>query len=173
MKDTIEKVRVYGDPVLREKTEPVTVFDEKLDEFTDNMIDTMFENKGVGLAAPQVGVSKKIIVIDLSFGEAVDSVMILINPEVFDSEGEVSMEEGCLSVPGVYEELVRPEKIRVRYRDVDGEEHETCAEGMLARAIQHEVDHLVGILFVDRISTVKRSLLAKTLKSIAEEGGAT
>ena len=172
MKDTIAKIRVYGDPVLRKKTDPVSVFDDELAEFADGMVDTMLENKGIGLAAPQVGISKKIIVIDLSFGEAVDSVMILINPEISDSEGEVTIEEGCLSIPGVYEEVVRPEKIRVHYRDIDGEKHETNADGMLARVIQHEVDHLEGILFVDRISTVKKQLMAKTLKLIAEEGSA-
>ena len=171
MRDTIEKVRVYGDPVLRKKTGPVTVFDEKLADFVDGMIDTMFENKGIGLAAPQVGVSEKIVVVDKSLGESVDDVMILINPEIYDSEGEATIEEGCLSVPGVYEDVVRPEKIAVRYRDTNGGEHDTEADGMLARAIQHEADHLEGILFVDRISTVKRQLLAKTLKSITENGG--
>ena len=171
MRDTIEKVRVYGDPVLRKKTEPVTVFDEELTDFVDSMIDTMFENKGIGLAAPQVGVSEKIIVIDKSLGESVDDVMILINPEIYDSEGEATIEEGCLSVPGVYEDVVRPEKIAVRYRDINGVEHDIDADMMLARAIQHEADHLEGILFVDRISTVKRQLLAKTLKSITENGG--
>lgn len=171
MRDTIEKVRVYGDPVLRKKTEPVTVFDEEFVDFVDGMIDTMFENKGIGLAAPQVGVSEKIIVIDKSLGESVDDVMVLINPEIYDSEGEATIEEGCLSVPGVYEDVVRPEKIAVRYRDINGVEHDIDADGMLARAIQHEADHLEGILFVDRISTVKRQLLAKTLKSITDNGG--
>jgi len=171
MSDTIEKVRIYGDPVLRKKTDPVTVFDEKLADFVDGMIDTMFENKGIGLAAPQVGVSEKIFVVDKSLGESVDDVMVLTNPEIYDSEGEVTIEEGCLSVPGVYEEVVRPEKIAVRYRDINGGDHDIEADGMLARAIQHEADHLEGILFVDRISTVKRQLLAKTLKSITENGG--
>lgn len=171
MRDIIEKVRVYGDPVLRKKTEPVTVFDEEFVDFVDGMIDTMFENKGIGLAAPQVGVSEKIIVIDKSLGESVDDVMVLINPDIYDSEGEATIEEGCLSVPGVYEDVVRPEKIAVRYRDINGVEHDIDADGMLARAIQHEADHLEGILFVDRISTVKRQLLAKTLKSITDNGG--
>ncbi|MBN1293361.1 MAG: peptide deformylase [Candidatus Latescibacteria bacterium] len=168
MNDIIEKVRVYGDPVLRKKTDPVTVFDKELSELVENMVDIMFEYKGIGLAAPQVGISEKIITIDASFGESVDDIMVLINPEILHVEGEVSMEEGCLSVPGVWEEVVRPEKVTVHYTDVNGEEHKIDTDGMLARVIQHEIDHLEGILFVDRISSVKRTFLAKTLKSIAE-----
>ena len=168
MDDTNEKVRVYGDPVLRKKAEPVTVFDEALSEFVESMVDTMFEHNGIGLAAPQVGVSERVITIDASFGESVDNIMVLINPEILHVEGEISLEEGCLSVPGVWEEVVRPEKVTVHYSDVNGEEQKINADGMLARVIQHEYDHLEGILFVDRISSVKRTILAKTLKSIAE-----
>ena len=131
----------------------------------------MYVDKGIGLAAPQVGISKKIIVIDRSFGEKVDDIMVLINPEIVDREGSCSIEEGCLSVPGIYEDVVRPENIRVSYQDIDGNEYEMDAESMLARVIQHESDHLDGILFVDRLSTVKRTLHAKTLRAMAKENG--
>ncbi|MCE5252528.1 peptide deformylase [bacterium] len=170
MSDGNDKVRIYGDPVLRKSTEPVTVFDSDLRDFVEHMADMMFGNNGVGLAAPQVGVSRKVIVIDLSFGEKVDDYLALINPEIVGKEGECTMEEGCLSVPGIWEEVVRPEKIRVRFLDADGAEHLVDADGLLARVIQHEADHLEGILFVDRISTVKRTLLSKTLKTMAEDG---
>ncbi|MFC1509110.1 peptide deformylase, partial [Candidatus Omnitrophota bacterium] len=145
-------------------------FDEGLVEFIDRMIETMFENSGIGLAAPQVGESKRIIVVDRSIGETEDDFLVLINPEIIETEGECSIQEGCLSVPGVYEDLVRPEKARVRYTDIVGTDHEFFADGMLARVILHEIDHLNGVLFVDRLSTVKRTLLAKTLKEIALEG---
>lgn len=170
MTEIVDRVRVYGDPVLRKMAEPVSEFDEGLVEFIDRMIETMFDNSGIGLAAPQVGESKRIIVVDRSIGETVDDYLVLINPEILETEGECSLQEGCLSVPGVYEDLVRPEKARVRYADVVGTEHEFDTDGMLARVILHEIDHLNGVLFVDRLSTVKRTLLAKTLKEIAAEG---
>ena len=167
----VYKVRVYGDPALRENTEVVTDFDENLRDLVDNMIETMFEDNGVGLAAPQIGISKKIAVIDLSFGEEIGNVMTLINPEILETEGKCSIEEGCLSVPGIYEGVLRPENVRVRYQDINGNELEKDIDGLLSRVIQHESDHLEGVLFVDRLSAVKRNLLAKTLRSLAEEGG--
>ena len=167
----VYKVRVYGDPALRENTEVVTDFDENLRDLVDNMIETMFEDNGIGLAAPQIGISKKIAVIDLSFGEEIGNVMTLINPEILKKEGKCSLEEGCLSVPGIYEEVLRPENVRVRYQDINGNELEKDIDGLLSRVIQHESDHLEGVLFVDRLSAVKRNLLVKTLRSLAEEGG--
>jgi len=169
MSNEIERIRVYGDPVLRKMTEKVTDFDSNLHELAERMIQVMYEKNGIGLAGPQVGISHKIVTIDVSFGEEVDSILTLINPEILNNEGEVTFEEGCLSVPGIFEELSRPEKIFIRYQDIDGEVREIEADAMLARVIQHEVDHLEGILFVDRLSTVKRNLLAKQLRSIAKE----
>ncbi len=167
----VYKVRVYGDPALRENTEVVTDFDENLRDLVNNMIETMFEDNGIGLAAPQIGISKKIAVIDLSFGEEIGNVMTLINPEILEKEGKCSLEEGCLSVPGIYEEVLRPENVRVRYQDINGNELKKDIDGLLSRIIQHESDHLEGVLFVDRLSAVKRNLLVKTLRSLAEEGG--
>ena len=170
MIEAIDKIRIYGDPVLRKKAEPVEEFDAELREFAERMAEAMFDNFGVGLAAPQVGVSKRIIVIDKSFGEAENDFMVLFNPEILETWGETTMQEGCLSVPGVYEDLTRPERIQARYRDVDGAILKIDADGLLARAIQHEIDHLNGVLFVDRLGTVKRQLLAKTLGEMAKEG---
>ena len=166
----IDKIRIYGDPVLRKQAEPVGEFDSELGEFAGRMVEAMFENFGIGLAAPQVGVSKRLIVIDKSFGEAENDFMVLVNPEIQETAGEVSMQEGCLSVPGVYEDLLRSERILVRYCDVDGTVHEVDADGLLARVILHETDHLNGVLFVDRLSSVKRHLLAKTLDVMAQAG---
>jgi len=164
------KVRIYGDPVLRKSTDIITEFDTNTSDFVNNMIKTMYVGNGIGLAAPQVGISKKIVAIDSSFGENTDSAIQLINPEIVETEGECILEEGCLSIPGVYEEVVRPEKIWFKYFDIDGNEQNMDADGLLSRVIQHELDHLDGILFVDRLSTVKRNLLAKTLRSMAKEG---
>lgn len=165
----ILNVHTYGDPVLRKNAETVTEFDDGLRTFVDDMVDTMFSDNGVGLAAPQVGDSRKIVVIDKSFGERSDDVIALINPEILEERGEVIAEEGCLSVPGIYEDVPRSEYVRVRYQDIDGTQIELEAEGFFARVIQHEKDHLDGVLFVDRLSTVKRTLLAKTLRTMAEE----
>ena len=165
----VHEVRIYGDPVLREVTEVVTEFDKALCDLVDNMIETMYEDNGIGLAAPQVGISKKIAVIDLSFGEEIGNIMTLINPEILNTGGSCSLEEGCLSVPGIFEEILRPDSIRVKYRDIKGNKVEKDVDGLLARIIQHESDHLEGVLFVDRLSTVKRNLLAKTLHSLANE----
>jgi peptide deformylase len=164
------KVRIYGDPVLRENTDIITDFDSNLSDTGNSMIETMYVGNGIGLAAPQVGLSKKIVVIDTSFGEDTHSAIQLINPEIVKTEGECILEEGCLSIPGIYEEIARPEKIKVHYYDINGNEQSLEADGLLARVIQHELDHLDGVLFVDRLSTIKRSLLAKTLRSMAEEG---
>jgi peptide deformylase len=164
-------LRHFGDPVLRKPTEPVTVFDLELRAFVDRMIETLYEENGLGLAAPQMGDLRKIVIIDLSFGEEVENTLTLVNPEIVSREGECIMEEGCLSIPGIFEDVARPEKIRIKYQDVDGTVYETDADGLLARVIQHEADHLEGILFVDHLSPLTRKLLAKALREIAEESG--
>ncbi len=171
MADVNGKIYRYGSPVLRRKAEPVTLFDDDLRTFVEHMAETMYTGNGIGLAAPQVGMLKRIAVIDLSFGEEVDKILAMVNPEILETEGECTMEEGCLSIPGVFEDVVRPERVRVRYRDLNGKPVETDADGMVARVVQHEIDHLEGVLFVDRIGAAKRVLLAKTLKEIAEKSG--
>ncbi len=170
MKDNTDSLKMfyYGSSVLKKQTEPVEVFDDELAEFVGRMVDTLYDENGLGLAAPQVGVSRSIAIIDLSLGEEVDNILTLVNPEIVSSEGETAMEEGCLSIPGIFEEVVRPERVKVRFQDPKGKEFEIEADGLLARVIQHEVDHLNGVLFVDRLGTVKRTLLARALREIAE-----
>ena len=171
MSDDIETVRIIGDEVLRRRADDVEDFGEELRALADRMADIMYESNGIGLAGPQIGVSKRITVIDHSLGERVDDLLVLVNPDIVETSGECMLEEGCLSVPGIYEELLRPERVVCRYQDLDGVECEIERDDFLARVIQHEADHLNGVLFVDRLSTVKRQLLAKRLRTISEELG--
>ncbi len=171
MNENIENIRIYGDPVLRKPTEDITSFDGDLRRLADSMIETMYNHEnGIGLSGPQVGVSKKIVVIDLSFGTEYDNVLIMINPEIVETEGECPWEEGCLSVPGIYETVIRPAKVFARFRDIEGDMREIENDEYLARVMLHEVDHLDGILFVDRLSTVKRKLLSGKLRTLAKKG---
>ncbi|CCU79529.1 Peptide deformylase [Halanaerobium saccharolyticum subsp. saccharolyticum DSM 6643] len=141
------KIRKIGDPVLRSKTKKIDEVTKKTNELIDNMFDTMYEEDGVGLAAPQVGILKKIAVVDIREGNKV----ILINPEIIEEEGKAIMEEGCLSIPGETGDVIRSQKIKVRSLNREGKEIEFMAEEFEARAIQHEIDHLNGVLFVDKI----------------------
>ena len=170
MSDDIDRVRIYGDPVLRKNTEKITDFDKSLRDLADRMVETMYAKNGIGLAGPQVGVSRKISVIDLSFVEEVDKILTLVNPEVLEFEGTATIEEGCLSVPDIFEDVIRPEMVKIRFQDLSGEGQEMEVEGFLARIIQHEVDHLDGVLFIDRLSTVMRTLLSKKLRQLTSEG---
>lgn len=141
------QVREIGDPVLRTKSSKIDKIDQKINNLIDNMFETMYVEDGVGLAAPQVGILKRIAVVDIREGNKV----ILINPEIIEAEGKAVMEEGCLSIPGQTGEVIRNEKIKVRSLNRKGEEIEFEASGFEARAIQHEIDHLDGVLFVDKI----------------------
>lgn len=163
-------IKIYGNPILRDETAEVTDFGEELRHFTEKMVEAMFDENGMGLAAPQVGVSDKVVVIDRSFGDCDDDILTLVNPEIIEVGGECSFEEGCLSIPGIYEDVIRPEYIRLKYQDQDGVDHEVDVDGTLARVVQHEVDHLNGVLFVDRLGTLKRNLLSKSLKALREKG---
>ena len=141
------KVREIGDPVLRSKAKEIDEVNKKTLTLIDNMFDTMYEEDGVGLAAPQVGILKRIAVVDIREGNKIT----LINPEIIEEEGKAIMEEGCLSIPGETGDVIRAEKIKVRTLNKEGKEIEFEAEGFEARAIQHEIDHLDGVLFVDKI----------------------
>lgn len=156
----ILEIKEYGEPVLREKSLPVKEITPEILNLIRDMAETMYTAPGVGLAAPQVGVSKRIIIID---GEE-EGLIVLINPTMVKSEGEVRAEEGCLSIPGVYSEVKRSSKVTVKALNESGEPIKITKEGLLARALQHEIDHLEGILFVDRIGKVKRQLLLNKLK---------
>jgi peptide deformylase len=163
------------DPVLKKKAKPVERVDSEIRQLMDDMLETMYAAPGIGLAAPQVGVSRRVIVIDIARDEEEADPLRMANPElVWVSDDDQSYEEGCLSLPEHYAEVVRPRAIRVRYLDHENEIRELEAEGLLATCIQHEIDHLDGILFVDHISALKRNMilrkLLKTKKDEAKKG---
>jgi peptide deformylase len=160
----------YPDPRLRIRAKPVTKVNAEIRELVANMLETMYSAPGIGLAATQVNVHQRIIVVDVS--EAGNNPYCLINPEIISAEGKINSEEGCLSVPEVYEFVDRAEKIRVRAFDAQGEMREIEAEGMLAVCIQHEMDHLEGKLFVDYLSQLKRQRLRKRFEKRAKRGHA-
>lgn len=162
----------YGHPVLRLKAQQIEQIDDSLRCLAEDMIETMQEAEGIGLAAPQIAESLTMFVINMELIEEDAEPKAFINPVILADEGSCSLEEGCLSIPDIREEIVRPEKIKVKYRDLDGQEHVEECDGMLARVFQHEIDHLNGVLFIDRISHIKRQLLAKKLKAIAADGKA-
>jgi len=155
----------YPDKRLRTPGEKVTRFDDELKKLVDDMAETMYAAPGVGLAAPQVGVSLRVFVIDVAAGDdAPSELRTFINPEIVESVGEVRNEEGCLSFPGVHEQVDRAERVRVRAQDTNGEPFELEAEGFLAVAIQHEHDHLDGQLLVDHLSLLRRRLVDRAMR---------
>jgi peptide deformylase len=158
---SILDIRVLGDPVLREETTPVEDITDDVRTLVKNMFDTMYAAKGIGLAAPQVGRSERVAVVDVD-----ENPLVLINPEIVHSEGKgKKAEEGCLSVPDVYGDVERPMKVRMRARDIEGKEFEVEAEDLLARCLQHEIDHLHGKIFIDYFSVLRRrSALSKWAK---------
>ena len=158
---TILAILEFPDPRLRTKATPVDVVDDALRKLIDDMFETMYAAPGIGLAATQVDVHKRLLVADVSADKT--EPVVLINPEILEKDGVEVMEEGCLSVPGFYEEVERAEHIRVRALDRNGETFEMEAEGLLAVCIQHEMDHLEGKLFVDYLSEVKRQRIRKKL----------
>ena len=152
----------FPDPRLRNKAKAVDVVDETIARLIDDMLETMYQAPGIGLAATQVNVAKRVVVIDVSEGK--NAPLCMINPEILEMEGSEQMEEGCLSVPGIYELVTRADRIRVRALDRDGRPFEMTAEGLLAVCIQHELDHLEGKLFVDYLSSLKRQRIRKKLE---------
>jgi peptide deformylase len=165
------RVRLYGDPVLRKHAAEVAEFGESLRSLAADMVETMLEEDGIGLAAPQIGLSTRLMVIGLpTEEEGKRRVLTMANPEILEEDEEiVTMEEGCLSLPGLAEDVDRPDYIKVRYQDVEGNEQLLETDGILSRVIQHELDHLNGVLFVDHISPLKRSLLRGRLKELEKE----
>jgi peptide deformylase len=165
------EILTIPDPVLRQKSLPVERIDDATRRFMDAMLKTMYEAPGIGLAAIQVGEKRRIITIDVAREEEPKSPIFLVNPEiVWNSESERSTyEEGCLSIPDYYAEVERPAKVRVRYLDYDGKLQEREVEGLLATCVQHEVDHLNGVLFIDYISKLKRDLVVKKFTKAARE----
>jgi peptide deformylase len=160
----------YPDDRLRRESEPVDTITDEIQTLIDDMIETMYAAPGVGLAAPQVGVSKQIMVVDISVGKDPTALRVMINPQIVASAGEKKEEEGCLSVPEFSEEVPRAESLEVRYLTREGQEQTLRAEGLLAKAIQHEVDHLKGGLFMDRLSALKRDMIKRKIRKAMRQG---
>ena len=161
----------FGDPVLEREAGEVLEFDTpELHQFLDDMFQSMYAAKGVGLAAPQIGFARKIAVIDVSNGENPDEKLILINPKILKTEGKQEGEEGCLSIPGFREQVRRPKRVILRAQNVKGEEFEMTGEDLLARAFLHETDHLFGRLYFTHISALKRDLMKRKIKKLQRAG---
>jgi peptide deformylase len=166
----IHEVVKYPDPVLAKRGEPVTVFDADLKKLVDEMFDSMYAAQGIGLAAPQIAISKRIAIVDISFQKKPEEKIVLINPEILDRTGKQVEEEGCLSLPEIREKVSRAEWVKVKAQDVTGKWIEVEGEELLARALQHEIDHLDGILFIDRLSRLKRELVLRKIKKLQKNG---
>jgi peptide deformylase len=163
-------IRKYGDDVLRLPAEPVAQIDDELQSLIDDMIDTMYAAPGVGLAANQVGVARRLMVIDLSVGKRPGECYVFINPEIIEAKGEITEEEGCLSIPDFVEIVTRPERVKLRYLDRNGETREMWGDGLMARAMCHEIDHLNGTLFVDHLRGFKKDRILKKIAKLAKSG---
>ena len=166
----IQTIVKYPDPILSQPGEPVTEFNAELRKLVADMFETTYANQGVGLAAPQVGVSKRVTVIDVSMGKVPKDRLVLINPEIIFSEGKLYEEEGCLSFPDIREKVVRAAKVRIRAQDEKGKWFEMDGDDLLARAFQHEIDHLDGVLFLFRMSALKRSLNLRKIRKMQADG---
>jgi peptide deformylase len=167
----VRKIVKYGDPVLERAGEPITNFSSpELRELIADMFETMYAAKGVGLAAPQIGLSKQLSVIDVSVGEREDDKIVIINPEIIFKDGSQTGEEGCLSIPGFREPVTRANKVRVRAQNENGETVELEGDELLARAFQHEIDHLHGILFITHLSTLKRDMIRRKIRKLQKAG---
>jgi len=160
----------YGNPVLEKPAETITDFNGDLRKLADDMFESMYAAHGVGLAAPQIGISKRIVVIDVSFKEDPDARMVLINPEIITTEGRQRGSEGCLSLPDFREDVTRPNIVTVRAQDLEGKWFEETGEEMLARAFLHETDHLNGKLYISHISALKRDLIKRKIKKLMRAG---
>lgn len=160
----------YGNPVLDKPSAPVTVFDEELQQLIEDMFESMYAAHGVGLAAPQIGIPKRIAVIDTTFKEDPEAKMVIINPEIIHKHGKQTHSEGCLSLPDFRENVSRAMKCTVRAQDVHGKWFEAEGEELLARAIQHETDHLDGKLFIGHVSALKRDLIKRRIRKLVKAG---
>ena len=161
---TIRKILTEPDPFLRQKSTNVEEVDNKTRVLMDDMLETMYAAPGIGLAAIQIGIPKRVIVMDLSRNDEKKTPLYFVNPEIItNSNNEAAYEEGCLSVPGQFAEINRPNKCKIKYLDYEGNEEILSAEGLLATCIQHEMDHLEGILFIDYLSKLKKSIIVKKL----------
>jgi peptide deformylase len=166
----IHEVVKYPDPVLAKAGAPVTVFDAALKKLVAEMFESMYAAQGIGLAAPQIAISQRIAVIDVSFKKNPKDKIVLINPEVVEREGKQVEEEGCLSLPDIREKVSRAARVKVKAQNEHGEWFEVQGDELLARALLHEIDHLDGVLFIDRISRLKRELVLRKIKKLIKNG---
>jgi len=169
-KTKVHEIVKYPDPVLARRGETITVFDDKLKTLVEEMFESMYAAQGIGLAAPQIGLSQRLTVIDVSFKKNPDDKIVLINPEIISREGEQYEEEGCISLPDIREKVKRAAKVKVRAQNVTGEWFEVEGEELLSRAFQHEIDHLDGVLFIDRLSRLKKDLVVRRIKKLIKNG---
>jgi peptide deformylase len=160
----------FPDPILQRPAQPVTAFDEDLRKLVDDMFESMYAAHGIGLAAPQIGIPKRLTVIDLSFQKTPEDKIVLINPEVVSKQGKIVEEEGCLSLPDIREKVARAAKVKIRAQDVKGNWIERDADDLLSRAFQHEIDHLDGVLFIFRISALKRDFVLRKIRKLQRAG---
>ena len=166
----ILKIVKYPDPILSRPGEPVTEFNAEVRRLIADMFETTYASQGVGLAAPQVGVSKRLTTIDLSMGKEPNDKLVLINPEIIFSDGKLYEEEGCLSFPDIREKVVRAAKVRIRAQDEKGKWFEMDGEDILSRCFQHEIDHVDGTLFIFRMSALKRDLVLRKIRKMQRAG---
>ena len=160
----------FGDPVLEKPAEPVTVFDGELKKLIEDMFESMYAAHGVGLAAPQIGISKRLAVIDITFKEDPNAKLVLVNPEVIHSDGHHTQNEGCLSIPEFREPVKRPRTVTVRAQDANGNFFEKTGEELLARAFLHETDHLNGKLYIQHLSALKRDMIKRKIRKLIKAG---
>ncbi|MDE3103671.1 MAG: peptide deformylase [Acidobacteriota bacterium] len=166
----IHEVVKWPEPVLAQKAAPVTVFDSKLKQLAEEMFESMYVAQGIGLAAPQIALSQRMFVIDVSFKKNPDDRLVFINPEIIARKGKQVEEEGCLSLPEIREKVERAAWVKARAQDVHGNWFEIEGDELLARAIQHELDHLDGVLFIDRLSRLKRDLVMRRIRKMIKNG---
>lgn len=160
----------FGDPVLEKPAEPVSVFDGELRKLIDDMFESMYAAKGVGLAAPQIGISRRVAVVDVTFKEDPNAKLVLINPEIIHKEGRHQQSEGCLSIPEFRENVTRAKVVTIRAQDATGKFFEKSGDDLLARAFQHETDHLNGKLYLSHLSALKRDLIKRKIRKLMKAG---
>jgi len=166
----IYPIAKYGDPILEKAGASITKFDAELEELAEDMFASMYAAQGVGLAAPQIGKSLRLAVVDVTGGKNSDAKIVLANPEIIHAEGEVREEEGCLSIPGFRGYVMRPQFVTIKAQNARGEAFEIRGENLLARAFCHEIDHLNGILFLQHLSMLKRDLIKRKIKKLRKQG---
>jgi peptide deformylase len=166
----ILKIVKYPEPVLSRPGEPVTEFNSDLRKLVDDMFETMYAGQGIGLAAPQVAVSKRLIVMDLAIADGPKEKLVLVNPEIVSHQGRIYEEEGCLSFPDIREKVVRHAMVRVRAQDIKGDWFEMEGDDLLSRCFQHEIDHVDGVLFLERMTPLKRSMCLRRIRKMQRDG---